>query len=175
SAPPGDEARPGLLPPAHDPDHARPRRAQGVSGAGRRQAARHRRPAKRRRLPGRGPTVSSAGRAPAVAPDEPRLRHVLERLLSRAEGRPVTVAAVTRTPSPFASLFPAEVLTVSLRGGGELSLFVKHLGPEQADHPEKQCREREPRVYERLLEGEGLPAPRYFGSCRNEATGRREV
>src|SRR5262249_27369445 len=24
-------------------------------------------------------------------------------------------------------------------------------------------------------EGEGLPAPRYFGSCRNEATGRREV
>src|SRR5262249_38663069 len=120
-------------------------------------------------------TVSSAGRAPAVAPDEPRLRHVLERLLSRAEGRPVTVAAVTRTPSPFASLFPAEVLTVSLRGGGELSLFVKHLGPEQADHPEKQWREREPRVYERLREGEGLPAPRYFGSCRNEATGRREV
>jgi aminoglycoside phosphotransferase (APT) family kinase protein len=82
---------------------------------------------------------------------------------------------VTRAPSPFASLFPAEVLSVSLRDGGEVSLFVKHLGPEQADHPEKQCREREPRVYEELLRSEGLPVPQYYGSCRNEATGRREV
>jgi aminoglycoside phosphotransferase (APT) family kinase protein len=119
--------------------------------------------------------MSPAGEVATAPPEEASLRQALERLLGRAEGRPVQVIALTRTPSPFAGVFPAEVLSVSLRGGGERSLFVKHLGPEQADHPEKQCRDREVRVYEELLADEALPAPRYYGSRWNEATGRREV
>jgi aminoglycoside phosphotransferase (APT) family kinase protein len=90
-------------------------------------------------------------------------------------GGPVCVRGLTRRPSPFAGVFPAEVVCARLGGGRQLSLFVKHLGPEQADHPEKQCRDREPRVYEELLGDEGLPVPRYYGCYRNEATGRHEV
>src|SRR5262249_61756683 len=105
----------------------------------------------------------------------PRLRRTLERLLRDAQGCPVKVSRLRREPSPFATLFPAEVLSLTLRGGGELTLFVKHLGPEQAGHPEKQCRDREVRIYEELLREEELPVPRYYGSRWNEATGRRAV
>ena len=56
-----------------------------------------------------------------------------------------------------------------------MSLFVKQLGPEQADHPDKQCRDREVRVYEELLAGSDVSAPRYYGSAWNEASGRLEV
>src|SRR5205814_8474943 len=60
-------------------------------------------------------------------------------------------------------------------GGEEVSLFVKQLGSEQADHPDKQCRDREPRLYEELLGSEGLPVPRYYGSRWNEQTNRLEI
>jgi aminoglycoside phosphotransferase (APT) family kinase protein len=52
---------------------------------------------------------------------------------------------------------------------------VKHLGPEQADHPDKQRRDREVRIYEELLGEGGLPVPRYYGSAWDEASGRRQV
>jgi aminoglycoside phosphotransferase (APT) family kinase protein len=116
--------------------------------------------------------VPTAGETRAT---DARLRRTLERLLGHARGRPVNVSRLRREPSPFATLFPAEILSLTLRGGGELALFVKHLGPEQAGHPEKQCRDREVRVYEELLREESLPVPRYYGSRWNEATGRREV
>jgi len=119
--------------------------------------------------------VGTASEPQTVTPDDLRLRHTVERQLGAAEGRPVRVAALRRTRSPFAGLFPAEVLTVSLQGGGERSLFVKHLGPEQADHPDKQRRDREVRVYEELLGEGGLPVVRYYGSAWDEATGRRQV
>jgi aminoglycoside phosphotransferase (APT) family kinase protein len=116
--------------------------------------------------------VPTAGEARAA---DARLRRTLERFLGDAQGRPVKVSRLWREPSPFATLFPAEVLSLTLRDGGEVALFVKHLGPEQADHPEKQCRDREVRIYEDLLREEGLPVPRYYGSRWNEATERREV
>jgi aminoglycoside phosphotransferase (APT) family kinase protein len=119
--------------------------------------------------------MALAGETEAADRDETRLRLTVERFLDEARGRRVRVVRLRREPSPFASLFPAEVLSAALEGGDEVRLFVKHLGPEQADHPEKQCRDREVRVYEELLGEEGLPAPRYFGSCWNEATRRREV
>jgi hypothetical protein len=106
--------------------------------------------------------------------EEADLRLTLERLLESAHGQPVRVAGLRRRPSPFATLSPAEVLCVTLAGGDEVSLFVKHLGP-AADEPDKQYRDREVRIYEDLL-GEGdLPAVRYYGSRWNEATGRCEV
>jgi aminoglycoside phosphotransferase (APT) family kinase protein len=110
-----------------------------------------------------------------TAADDADLRRALERLLQRAAGAPVTISGLRRRPSPFATLFPAEVLSVVLAGGAEISLFVKHLGPERADHPDKQSRDREKRVYEELLGDEGLPVPRYYGSRPNEATGRLEL
>jgi hypothetical protein len=112
---------------------------------------------------------------PAAGRDEGRLCRTVEGLLSRAAGHPVRVRDLQSKPSPFATLFPAEVLTLSLAGGGEVSLFLKHLGPEEADNPDKHRRDREVRVYEELLAGAELPVPRYHGSAWNEATGRLEV
>ena len=107
--------------------------------------------------------------------DETSLRLILERLLQVAQGPGVKASGLRREPSPFATLFPAEVLSVSLEGGGEVSFFVKHLGSEQSDHPDKQCRDREIRVYEELLREDHLPAVKYYDSKWNEMTKRREV
>ena len=95
--------------------------------------------------------------------------------LSKALGAPLEIVAMTRAPIPVPSVFPAEVLTLALADGGELRLFVKHLGPEQADHPDKQRRDREVRIYEELLGDRSLPVPCYYGSFCNESTHRREV
>lgn len=113
----------------------------------------------------------------SVTVEEDRLRLTLERLLSKGRQPGIAVTGWRREPSPVAvpGLFPIEVLHVSLQGGEDVALFVKHLGPEQEDHPDKQCRDREPRIYEDLLDGDGLPVPRYYGSRWNEVTGRREV
>jgi Phosphotransferase enzyme family len=119
--------------------------------------------------------MSQVVETPEAGTNEGLLRSTVELLLARAAGHPVRVRGLERRPSPFATLFPAEVLSLSLAGGGQLSLFVKHLGPEEADNPDKRCRDREVRVYEGLLAGHDLPVPRYYGSALNEATGRRGV
>jgi Ser/Thr protein kinase RdoA (MazF antagonist) len=67
------------------------------------------------------------------------------------------------------------VLRVSLKDGAELDLFVKHMGPEQPDHPDKQRRDREMMLYEKWLDGEDLPVPRFYGSRWNTWTRRREI
>jgi hypothetical protein len=106
---------------------------------------------------------------------ETDIRIALERLLQDTQGRQVKISSLRRQPSPFATLFPAEALSVSLESGDEIRLFVKHLGPEQSDHPDKQRRDRETRVYEELLGDDDLPVPKYYGSNWNETTKRREV
>lgn len=110
-----------------------------------------------------------------VSLDESNLRRTVEQVLTDALGRPVRVAVLKREPSPFATVFPAKVLSVSLQGGEAMQLFVKYLGSEQADHPEKQRRDREVRIYEALLQDDGLPVIRYYGSRWNKTTRRREV
>ncbi len=107
--------------------------------------------------------------------DETQLRLTVERLLQDAQGRHVKISSLMREPSPFATLFPAEVLSVLLESGDEISLFVKHLGSEQSDHPDKQRRDRETRIYEELLGDDDLPVPKYYGSNWNETTKRREI
>src|SRR5919198_6189613 len=100
---------------------------------------------------------------PMIAASELSLRRTVERVLSRTRARPVAVTVLQREPSPFATVFPAEVLSATLGDGEELKLFVKHLGPEQSNHPEKQRRDREIRIYEELLDATGLPVVRLYG------------
>jgi thiamine kinase-like enzyme len=119
--------------------------------------------------------MSSISGADGVRTDQAVLRDTVERLLARAWGEPVKIVAFSLEPSLFATLFPADVLSVQLEGGRQLSLFVKYLGLEQADHPDKQCRDREIRVYEQLLGADRLPVPRYYGSCWNPVTARYEL
>jgi Phosphotransferase enzyme family len=88
---------------------------------------------------------------------------------------PGEVTAITSRPSRFATLFPADIVTLTLRSGERRSVFVKRLGAEQADHPDKQCRDREVRVYEELLDDERLPVPRWYGWTWDEENERREL
>jgi aminoglycoside phosphotransferase (APT) family kinase protein len=99
----------------------------------------------------------------------------LHAAVRRAAGPGAEAIGVQRTPSPYAGVFPAEVVTVELASGERISIFVKHLGKEQQGHPDKRVREREARVYGELLGERGLPVPRFLGSCRNDATGRLEL
>jgi hypothetical protein len=85
---------------------------------------------------------------------DPAFRITVERLLQaqgQAQGRPAQIAGLALKRSPFATLFPADVLSISLDNGETITLFVKYLGSEQSDHPDKQCRDREVRVYEQLF------------------------
>jgi hypothetical protein len=120
--------------------------------------------------------MSDGKTQPAVTElDDDDLAVHVARILRQALGRVVRVDALTRQPSAFVTLFPAEVLSVSLDDGTRLRLFLKHLGPEQPGQPDKRRRDREPRVYEVLLRDPGLPVPRCFGSRWNAATARHEL
>src|SRR5437867_2435661 len=107
--------------------------------------------------------------------DEDDLGLAVADMLSAAQEHSVRVQNLRRQPSEFATLFPAEILWVSLDDGTELRLFLKHLGPEQPGQPDKERRDREVRVYETLLRDEGLPVPKYYGSRANAPTGRLEL
>ena len=96
-------------------------------------------------------------------------------MLGERLGKPVRLTRITREPSPFATVFPAYVLRVALADGPTLSLWLKALGAEQADHPEKQRRDREVRIYEELLGDHQLPVVSYFGSTFNRHTQRLEL
>src|SRR5688500_10328532 len=116
--------------------------------------------------------------SPSPCPASEEDTRFIEEMVARATGERGQVASVTRKASEFATLFPAEVLTVTLADGRELRLFLKHLGgDEQADQPDKQCRDREVRVYEELLGDHAakLPVARYFGSRRNAKSSRLEL
>src|SRR5215203_2170343 len=111
------------------------------------------------------PKMSSAFELATPHLDESALGIAVKQLLEEALQRPVKVAGIQVEPSPFATLFPASVVTVTLDGSQQVALFLKCLGPEQSDHPEKGCRDREIRVYEQLLSaGSSLPVARYYGS-----------
>jgi hypothetical protein len=99
-------------------------------------------------------------------------------MLAGATGENVGVATVASKVSEFATLFPAEALSVTRADRREIRLFRKHLGIEQPDPPDKQRRDREVRVYEQLLSGDdaaGLPVARYYGSRHNSQTKRIEL
>lgn len=99
----------------------------------------------------------------------------LDTAVRRAAGPGAEILGVHRTPSPYATVFPAEVVSVELASGEPISIFVKHLGEEQQGHPDKLVREREVHVYGELLGDRDLPVPRFLGSGLNDATGRREL
>jgi aminoglycoside phosphotransferase (APT) family kinase protein len=119
--------------------------------------------------------MGGAEASPAVELHEDDLVLTVAELLTPSLGRDVRVEAVRRERSPFATLFPADVLDVSVAGGPPVRLFLKHLGPEQPGQPDKGRRDREVLVYQNLLGDERLPVPRFYGSRLNRRTGRLEL
>lgn len=117
------------------------------------------------------PSKRWAPPSPTVVGDS-ELRAKAEIALSTTMGRSVCIAALSREPSPFATLFPADVVQLTLVGGERLTLFVKYLGAEEADHPDKLGPEREVFVYSRLLTDSELPVVACYG-CEKSATSDR--
>ncbi len=119
--------------------------------------------------------MAKSWEAQTINLDEARLRLTVEEVLQEALGRSVKISTLKHEPSPFATLFPANILHIRLQSGKRISLFLKHLGSEESDHPEKQCPDREIRIYEELLGNDNLPVVKYYGSRWNETSNRREV
>jgi aminoglycoside phosphotransferase (APT) family kinase protein len=125
--------------------------------------------------------MSDAGTIPGageVAELDSEATKATVRALERAHGPAVQILSLRRTPCEFATLFPAEKITAELSDGTRASLFVKLMGDEQDDHPDKKQRDRERLVYERLIDTAGpsqLPVPRYFGTYGNARTGRQQM
>lgn len=95
--------------------------------------------------------------------------------VARIAGPAAEIVAVGSAGNPYATVSHSEILTVQLASGERLSIFVKHLGDEQRDHPDKRLREREARVYEELLGESGLPVPRFLGSALDQESGRLDL
>jgi thiamine kinase-like enzyme len=111
---------------------------------------------------------------PTIEVDNDHLRGTVEEVLSARLRRVVSVRALKRDVSPFASLYPADILSITLADGLQLSLFLKHLGHEEMDHPDKLFG-REVRIYDELLKDRPLPVPKYYGTVWNSGSKRHEL
>src|SRR4030095_1972290 len=108
-------------------------------------------------------------------PTDAALRLAVERLFQDTSGTRAKVIDLRLEPSPSATVFPANVLSIRFESGKRVKLFVKYLGSEQSDHPDKQCRDREIRVYEQLLRYGNLPVVLYCGFRWDSETSRHEL
>ena len=105
-------------------------------------------------------------------PASPELMGIIERAARRYGRTRPDARHIQSQPSPYATLFPAEILTVPFDDGPPLRLFVKYIGTEQEDHPDKQHRDRERCIYSTLFQDADLPVPAFYGAYRNQETGR---
>jgi hypothetical protein len=108
-------------------------------------------------------------------PTDAAFRLVVERLFKDTHGTPAKVIALALERSPFATVFPVNVLSILFESGKKVKLFVKYLGSEQSDHPDKEYRDREIRVYEQLLSYGNLPVVHYCGFRWDRAAARHEL
>jgi hypothetical protein len=111
-----------------------------------------------------------AGASGRASGDEGALRQCLERRVVELCGPAATIAAVERRPSAASSSYAAEVVTVRLATGGELSFFLKDLATSRvAKDQAEQRRNRELAVYRDLLPASELGTPRFDGCIWDEA------
>lgn len=106
--------------------------------------------------------------------DETELRWQVEQLLRKRFGRRLNVRGLKFEVRRSTSRRPIHIVSVMTEMEEAISLFLKQ-PCEQPDHPNKQIPDREVRVYEELLQGNGLPVVSYYGSRWNEVTKRSEL
>jgi aminoglycoside/choline kinase family phosphotransferase len=106
------------------------------------------------------------------------LRRCLEQALGEVLGGSPRVTGLRRGQFAYETSFAIDELGVQLGDGEELDLLVKDVGaglsstataakPARALDPK-----REIAVYRSLLQGAGIPAPRFFGAAEDEDSGR---
>lgn len=119
--------------------------------------------------------TGEVGRPELVGRDPAELTTAIQAMLSDVLQRSVMVGGLSRSPSPFASRVPAEVVTAELAEGMTYRLFLKSPGNEEADHPDKQRRDRELLVYADLFADRELPVPRWLGGGWNPRIRRHDL
>lgn len=95
---------------------------------------------------------------------ESNLRSELERWLHTPEWSGASIVDVRRRPNPNSTLAPVEQVSLTLNGGRQVEVFLKHLDIHDEEHPNKQVRDREILVYQELFGSACLPVPRCYGS-----------
>lgn len=109
---------------------------------------------------------------PAITDDE-ALRGCLERARERFSPAGPPVAGIRRRAFDGTTSYALEVVAVEFADGDVGNIFLKDFRhPRLPKHAAIQRRDRELRVYERLLEGQALGTPRFYGACWDEAAGR---
>jgi len=110
----------------------------------------------------------------ALSDHERVLRSCLEPIVARYYGsRPSDIAAVERKRSEFSSFYASDIITVRLASGDQFQVFLKDFGT--FDHLKdtmQERREREMLVDRDILPDAGLETARYYGSVRDETSGR---
>ena len=107
--------------------------------------------------------------------DEEDLRAFIGKLISTSFGYYVHIVNLRCQPSAFATLSAVEVISVELDTGVNVSLFVKRTAEGQWDHPDKQIRDRECRIYKEMLDDANLPVVKFFGCRRSSRKGHLEL
>lgn len=115
------------------------------------------------------------GNVGLIERDLVQLTQTVQQMLSHFLRRVVVVEHLSRSVAPLANRAPAEVLTATLRGGAKHTLFLKSIGNEEGDHPDKQPRAREPLIYDDLFAGRAVPVPSRLGGGWNEAIRRHDL
>jgi aminoglycoside phosphotransferase (APT) family kinase protein len=105
-------------------------------------------------------------RQPKPSPKEEKLRRLLEsEVLPRVRGDQTSIAELRSVPSPSATSYAAQVVTVGLSDGATLRMFLKDFGSSRLfkDDPGDR-RARELHVYRDLLPDGELDIPAYYGA-----------
>jgi hypothetical protein len=97
---------------------------------------------------------------------EAKLRRLLEsEVLPAACGADASIAELRSAPSPSATSYAAQVVTVRLSDGATLRMFLKDFGSSQLFKEDAGGRRaRELHVYRDLLPGAALDIPSYYGA-----------
>ena len=107
--------------------------------------------------------------------DERALKSTVQTILKNEYRASARVASLERKPCEFATLFPADILSVNLEGGDKIRLFLKHVGYEESSHPDKLGPQRETQIYLKLFQGTSLPVPKVYGCHPNRLSHRHEM
>lgn len=100
----------------------------------------------------------------------------ITRLVAERVGGHDRISGIQHLPFPHMGSYDCERVIVRLRDGSRMALFLKDFARSRLSKDSPwQRRVRELRVYEDLLEGSGLGAPRYFGSEWDEQGGRYRI
>jgi hypothetical protein len=108
--------------------------------------------------------------------DEPQqvLHACLEPIVAKNfADRPSRIDSIERKRSQFSSFYASDIITVRLASAEEFKVFLKDFG--SFDHVKdtmKERREREVLVYRDILVDAGLGTANYYGSVRDETSGR---